>query len=150
MQIRKTVEADLCRIGEIYENAKRFMQKSGNPNQWNKGTPNVDTAREDMERGVGYVVEENNEVKLFIQYVSDDGENFAPGTYYIAINPWVYTDGLEFTFENGKAVYENYFGGIVGNTCAESGFSILVEDCTYTNYERGLGNTALPDIGEKK
>ncbi len=30
MQIRKTVEADLPIIGEIYENAKRFMRESGN------------------------------------------------------------------------------------------------------------------------
>jgi hypothetical protein len=33
MIIRKTTEADLSRIGEIYENAKRFMRESGNPNQ---------------------------------------------------------------------------------------------------------------------
>ena len=62
MVIRKTVEADLFRIGEIYENAKRFMRESGNPNQWNKGTPNIETARNDMERGIGYVVEENGEI----------------------------------------------------------------------------------------
>ena len=62
MFIRKTTEADLPRIAEIYENAKRFMQKTGNPNQWNNGTPNLETARADMENGVGYVVEENGEV----------------------------------------------------------------------------------------
>ena len=62
MIVRKTVEADLAYIGEIYENAKRFMRESGNPNQWNAGTPNAQTAREDMERGTGYVVEENGDV----------------------------------------------------------------------------------------
>ena len=62
MYIRKTVKADLPTIGEIYENAKRFMRESGNPNQWNAGTPNIDTAREDMEQGRGYVVEEDGKV----------------------------------------------------------------------------------------
>ena len=62
MHIRKTVATDIFRIAEIYENAKRFMRENGNPNQWNSGTPNVQTAKEDMERGVGYVVEENNQI----------------------------------------------------------------------------------------
>lgn len=62
MQIRKTTEADLPRIGEIYETAKRFMRATGNPNQWNQGTPNIDTARADMERGVSYVAEEDGKI----------------------------------------------------------------------------------------
>ena len=62
MQIRKTVEADLVTVGEIYENAKRFMRESGNPDQWNSGTPNIETARADMEAGVGYVAVENDDI----------------------------------------------------------------------------------------
>ncbi len=73
MLIRKTVAADLPRIGEIYENAKRFMRESGNPNQWNSGTPNIDTAREDMEKGVGYVVEEDGKIIATFMF-SLDGE----------------------------------------------------------------------------
>ena len=73
MYIRKTTEADLSRIGEIYENAKQFMRKSGNPNQWNKGTPNIETARTDMERGISYVVEENGNVVATFMF-SLDGE----------------------------------------------------------------------------
>ncbi len=73
MQIRKTVEADLSIIGEIYENAKRFMRESGNPNQWNSGTPNIETARADMEAGVGYVVVEDGEILATFMF-SQDGE----------------------------------------------------------------------------
>ena len=62
MRIRKTVATDLVAIGQIYENAKAFMRAAGNPHQWNEGKPNAETAREDMEKGVGYVVEENGEV----------------------------------------------------------------------------------------
>lgn len=40
-----------------------------------------------------------------VSVTTDDNAAFAPGTYYIAINPGTYTEGLEFTFENGEAVY---------------------------------------------
>ena len=62
MQIRKTVAADLAQIDEIYKNAKKFMAATGNVNQWNSGRPNMQTAREDMEKGIGYVAEENGEI----------------------------------------------------------------------------------------
>ena len=73
MRIRKTVEADLCRIGEIYENAKKFMRESGNPNQWNSGTPNIETARADMEAGVGYVAVDDNDIGAVFMF-SQGGE----------------------------------------------------------------------------
>ena len=40
--IRQAVLADLDRLMEIYEIAKRFMQQSGNPNQWINGYPQPD------------------------------------------------------------------------------------------------------------
>ena len=40
-----------------------------------------------------------------VSLVTDDGANFAPGTYYMAINPDTYAEGLKFTFENGETVY---------------------------------------------
>lgn len=45
--------------------------------------------------------------------------------------------------------YKNWFGGVIGNTCGEDGFSVFVENCTYTGFERGLGNEGLTDIGTK-
>ena len=62
MLIRKTTEADLSAISEIYENAKRFMSENGNPNQWSVGGPNISIARSDMEKGIGYVLEEDGEI----------------------------------------------------------------------------------------
>ena len=62
MQIRKTMAADLAQIDEIYKNAKKFMAATGNVNQWNSGRPNMQTSREDMEKGIGYVAEENGEI----------------------------------------------------------------------------------------
>ena len=49
MLIRKTTEADLLAISEIYENAKRFMSENGNPDQWSVGGPDLSIARADMD-----------------------------------------------------------------------------------------------------
>ena len=35
---------------------------------------------------------------------TEDAADFAPGTYYVAINPATYAEGLKFTFENGDAL----------------------------------------------
>jgi len=73
MLIRKTLSSDLPAIADIYDNARRFMSESGNPNQWSSGKPNIDTAREDMENGVGYVAEENGEIlAVFMFSVGED------------------------------------------------------------------------------
>ena len=71
MQIRKTVSEDLPAISEIYENAKRFMRDSGNPNQWKDDKPNIDTAREDMDNGVGYVLENDGEILAVFMFSLD-------------------------------------------------------------------------------
>lgn len=55
----------------------------------------------------------------------------------------------EYPNEKGEVRFENFFGGIIGNICAEDEFSILVTDSSYSGFERGLGNDDLPDIGEK-
>ena len=76
MLIRKTTEKDLPFVSDIYENAKRFMKESGNPTQWND-KPNIETAREDMERGVGYVAEEDGEVLAVFMFSVGDDETYA-------------------------------------------------------------------------
>ena len=77
MLIRKSTTADLAKIGEIYENAKRFMRKSGNLRQWNDGRPNIDTARLDMERGIGYVAEEKGEILAVFMFSLDADPTYA-------------------------------------------------------------------------
>lgn len=46
--------------------------------------------------------------------------------------------------------YKNWFGGIIGNACGEDGFAVSVENCTYSGFDRGLGNEDLTDVGTKK
>ena len=73
MIIRKTTYADVDAVAEIYENAKIFMRKNGNHDQWNLGYPNRDTVLEDIEAGVGYVCEDEGEVvATFMFNIGDD------------------------------------------------------------------------------
>ena len=37
----------------------------------------------------------------YMTVTTDDAAAFAPGTYYLAINPGTYADGLQFAFSNG-------------------------------------------------
>ena len=56
MEIRKSVEADLDRIMEIYARARRFMAEHGNPNQWGPTNwPPEALIRQDIDQGNGYV-----------------------------------------------------------------------------------------------
>ena len=77
MLIRKSVEADLAQIGVIYENAKKFMRETGNPHQWNSQRPNIQSAREDMERGIGYVAEENGEILAVFMFSKEPDPTYA-------------------------------------------------------------------------
>lgn len=56
-------------------------------------------------------------------------------------------DTEEYTNANGDVIRKNYFGGIVGNTCGEAGFALKAEGCTYSGFDRGLGNEEYPDLG---
>lgn len=42
----------------------------------------------------------NTEDSRFVTLTTENNANFAPGTYYVAVNPNTYADGLTFTFEN--------------------------------------------------
>ena len=56
MKVRRTNLADVEAVVEIYENARRFMKKCGNENQW-VGRPDRSDVLRDIEDGNGYVVE---------------------------------------------------------------------------------------------
>ena len=74
MFIRKTQEEDLPAISEIYSSAKEFMRTAGNPSQWQgEGAPSIDSARADMNAGVGYVCIDGEEVvAVFMFAVGED------------------------------------------------------------------------------
>ena len=72
MLIRHSTVRDVKEIGEIYALAKDFMRENGNPNQWDSGYPNEESALLDAEHGIGYVCVENNEIVAVFAFAVDN------------------------------------------------------------------------------
>jgi len=63
MNIRKTTYDDIDKIMDIYHNAKIFMTKTGNPNQWIDGYPQVELIKSDIKNENSYLcLDENNNI----------------------------------------------------------------------------------------
>ncbi|MBE6679574.1 MAG: N-acetyltransferase [Ruminococcaceae bacterium] len=72
IEIRKTTLNDLDRVMEIYDIARDFMARNGNPTQWGDGYPVRALIEEDIARGESYVMEEGGEIHgvfMFMQRV---------------------------------------------------------------------------------
>ena len=116
MIIRKTIPSDLAAIGEIYENAKRFMRQSGNPTQWSQGGPNIHTAQKDMEDGVGYVAEEDGKILAVFMFST------APDPTYAKIYEGAWRSDEPYGVIHRIAVAEQGRGLI--DACIRYGFAI--------------------------
>lgn len=58
IEIRKAVPADMARLLEIYDFARDFMVRTGNPNQWKNGGPNREQLEKDISLQQLYVMED--------------------------------------------------------------------------------------------
>ena len=70
--IRKATAADFERVCEIFELARQFMAKSGNPTQWGKTNPSPERIRRDIEEGIGYVCESDGTVRAAFVLTNSD------------------------------------------------------------------------------
>lgn len=86
------------------------------------------------------------------EYLSTDGDNGnieniqKEGAIY-HLSDCYNTGKITATVED--EVYTDYFGGIIGNHCAEAEYSIWVEKCGYANVENGLGGNGVKTMGKK-
>jgi len=63
MEIRKTQLEDIDVLMKIYDRARRFMQETGNGNQWIDGYPSSEIVMRDMTNQNSYVcIDEDNEI----------------------------------------------------------------------------------------
>lgn len=62
MFIRLATPDDTKAAEQIYENARKFMKESGNPNQWKGEYPNSLDVSEGIKNGASYVCEESGEI----------------------------------------------------------------------------------------
>jgi len=72
MNIRLARTDDLDALGALFDNAKRFMCRKGNPHQWEEGYPHAVLPR-DIERKQLYVCEEDGRIQAaFVLALGDD------------------------------------------------------------------------------
>ena len=62
MFIRKATVQDLPRLLEIYQTARSFMARNGNPKQWGNVWPPAELIKQNIIDGTNYVCQDNNEI----------------------------------------------------------------------------------------
>lgn len=73
MEIRHTRTDDLPVLRTIFDNARRFMVRTGNPNQWEEGFPPQAVLEADIQAGCSYVCVEDGRI-LATFFFSTAGE----------------------------------------------------------------------------
>lgn len=89
MKIRKSQQHDLDRIMEIYDFARRFMAKTGNPNQWGPTNwPPKELIQNDINIGISYVcVNDNAEIIGTFAFIQ--GKDIEPTYAKITDGSWI-------------------------------------------------------------
>lgn len=59
MHIRHSREEDIPRMQEVLSEARQIMRSNGNLHQWTGGYPSDEALRDDIRRGVSYLVEQD-------------------------------------------------------------------------------------------
>lgn len=73
MRIRKTAMADMERVLELYDMARRFMKEHGNPDQWGDTYPPVEMVERDIREGKSYVCDDEGVITAVFFF--DKGED---------------------------------------------------------------------------
>ena len=77
MEIRKTEHSDLPRVMEIFETARNFMKRSGNPTQWNDNYPSEEVIMSDIQNEVSYVIIDNDRIVGTFVFIEGDDPTYA-------------------------------------------------------------------------
>lgn len=83
MEIRKARQGELSEILGIYEGARAFMRKSGNPTQWGDNYPAEEVLAKDIELGQLYVICEEDELFGVFAFIEgpDKDYNYIDGAW---------------------------------------------------------------------
>jgi len=60
--LQKTTINDLFTALEIYSNARDFMKRNGNPDQWGNDWPSKEKIEEDIKRGISYKITDGERI----------------------------------------------------------------------------------------
>lgn len=82
--VRLAVAGDLEAVVKLYDHARAFMRSYGNLTQWPDDYPDMESAREDLEKGVLYVAENGGAVMGTFVLMSGPDATYA----YIENGSW--------------------------------------------------------------
>ena len=85
MIIRPTTADELARVLQIYADARAFMRKNGNPDQWGESYPPEALIRADVAEGRSYVCVEGEEILGVFYYAEGDDPTYG----YIEDGAWL-------------------------------------------------------------
>ena len=77
MRIRHTQFEDLERVMEIYAAGIAFMRSHGNATQWVNGYPSEELIREDIEKGISFVCEDEGEIVAVFALIQGKDPTYA-------------------------------------------------------------------------
>lgn len=76
--IRKvSLPADTESVMEVFAAGKAIMVKSGNLNQWINGYPSLEVVQSDMEKGGGFVVEDDGQIVAYFAFLPSPEPTYA-------------------------------------------------------------------------
>ena len=75
--IREATPTDMTSIMQVMEAAKGIMRSSGNMHQWTDGYPSEDVILSDMEKGGGYVLEEDSQIVAYFALLTSPEPTYA-------------------------------------------------------------------------
>ena len=76
MEIRKTRKEEIDQLLEIYELAKAYMRRDGNPNQWPGAYPSREILEQDVETGHSFVGVVGDEIAFTFALFFEDEPNY--------------------------------------------------------------------------
>ena len=77
MEIRKTAIDDLDEVMKIYEYARGFMRKNGNPDQWGDNHPPRENIIQDIRTGKSYVLTDGKRIAAVFYYAIETEPTYA-------------------------------------------------------------------------
>ncbi len=86
MTIRKAKPTDLSSILKVYEIAREYMRKSGNPDQWGTDKPKQELLEEDIRKGQLFVGEsEDGAIRFVFAFILGEDPTYS----YIEDGAWL-------------------------------------------------------------
>lgn len=88
MHIQKATIGDFEKIMNIYRIAQDYMIENGNPNQWGHSYPTEELVKEDISKGISYIIVDSDDIHGVFALSSED----EPSYEYIEDGEWLNND----------------------------------------------------------